>query len=184
MMAKSKKLSNDIIDFLIEENKEKEPEIREFCGVWGRYLESLDCIFSKLRMPHGTPTENDITILADAVENAMKLAEELDLSYTPCLHFIHMRAVPMFRQHARFGELLEDSIEQSHQTMDRLHRRHAGLGSCAKIAKSISACLKRAETCSVKQAADVVHQQSNRCLRNGTAAQRNAEAKDECDGGS
>jgi hypothetical protein len=73
----------------------------------------------------------------------MKLAQELNLSYTPCLHLIHLHAVDIFRKHGGFGELLEDSIEQSHQTMLRLHRRLAGLGSCSKRAEAISRFTKR-----------------------------------------
>ena len=38
--------------------------------------------------------------------------------------------------------MLEDDIEKSHQDMDRIHQRIAGLGSCKKHALSISHKLK------------------------------------------
>ena len=46
------------------------------------------------------------------------------------------------REYNGFGEMLEDDLEKSHQDMDRIHRRIAGLSSCKKRAHAISRKMK------------------------------------------
>ena len=60
------------------------------------------------------------------------------MKYTPKFHLLCINALAIMQKYNGFGEMLEDDLEKSHQDMDRLHRRIAGLGSCDKQAQSIS----------------------------------------------
>ena len=46
------------------------------------------------------------------------------------------------REYNGFGDILEDNLEKSHQDMDRIHRRIAGLSLCKKRAHAISRKMK------------------------------------------
>jgi len=73
------------------------------------------------------------------------------------------------RMYNGFGELLEDFIEQSHQTMNRLHTRLAGLGNCSRRALSMSRYNKRASNPNVIKAMEEVR--AARTRKKGPRAQ-------------
>ena len=132
----------------------------------------MNIVFAKIRMKHGEPKEEDYKELEDAVEKAMDLAKELGLSYTPSLHLIHKHAAPLFQKLEGFGELLEDLVEQSHQTMHRLRQQLAGLGSCSKRALALSRCEKMAAHPKVKKAMEIVLEETKRKYKTEPEAKR------------
>jgi hypothetical protein len=147
-------------------------EIEVICDLIKRLLRTLNTVFSKLRMPHGTPVENDYEVLETAIGQAAKLWEELDLNYTPKFHLLHVHALPFMRQHKGFGEMLEDDLEKSHQDMDRIHRRLAGLGSCSKRADAISRRESTRSTPAVQATLEGVNTRNTRTRSQPSAAQQ------------
>jgi hypothetical protein len=161
---------DDILDDIKEylksvdhvEKKATDEEIETVCDSIKRVLQQLNIVFSILRMKHGTPKEEDYTKLEAAIKQAAKLWEELDMSCTPKFHLILVHALSLMRKHNGFGDMLEDDLEKSHQDMDRIHRRLAGLGSCAKRSEAISRKMKTQSTPAVVAITDDVNQGSKR----------------------
>ena len=98
----------------------------------------LDLMFSKLCKSHGNVTDDDLQEYEDASNKAVVLWNELGLNYTPSLHYVHKEALRLLKIHRGFGEFLEDHLEQSHQTMDKIHKRLGNLGFGARRAMAIS----------------------------------------------
>jgi hypothetical protein len=112
--------------------------ISEFCGRMKRVLRLLDIMFSTLRKNNGEVTDDDLKEYEDASNKAVVLWSELGLSYTPSFHYVHKEAHRLLVIHRGFGEFLEDHLEQSHQTMEKIHKRLGNLGFGAKRAMAIS----------------------------------------------
>jgi len=70
----------------------KEPELlgaaNRLCDRLVSYFTLLNCAFSKLRMFHGTPKEEDYIELEEAVQKLADPAQELDLNYIPSVHYL------------------------------------------------------------------------------------------------
>ena len=130
---------NDYLNTCDHDTKRADKEeIDRLCDLLKRLLRQLNIVFATLRMPHGTPTDNDFSNLDEAIKETAKLWEELGLSYTPMFHLLHIHALSLMRKYNGFGEMLEDDLEKSHQDMDRIHRRTASLGSAKLRAQTIS----------------------------------------------
>lgn len=93
------------------------------------------------------------------------------------MHNLLSHAARQMRKYKGIGELLEDDLEKSHQDMDRLHRRIAGLGSCAKRAESLMHYQKAANRKDVKAAMEEVSKNSKRNLKRSSAQDRAGERK-------
>ena len=142
-------------------------EINDLCGILKRLLQQLDIVFATLRMPHGTPTDEDFTNLDEAIKEAAKLWKESNLNYTPNFHLLHRHALPLMREYNGFGEMLGDDLEKSHQDMDRIHRQIVGLSLCKKRAHTISRKMKVKRNGDVQKEVDGVMSRSKR-KRTGT----------------
>jgi hypothetical protein len=99
-------------------NPSKHQEIIKFVDRIEPYLGQLSNIFSRLRKNHGTLIGQDFEMMEGSVKQMLKLADELDLNYIPSMHILHKHAIPLCKMHNGFGELLEDLVEHSHQTMN------------------------------------------------------------------
>jgi hypothetical protein len=73
------------------------------------------------------------------------LWQKLDLNYTPSFHYLHKEAPCLLKLHGGCGEMMEDHLEQSHQNMDKIHRRLGRLGFGAERAMAISRLEKMAK---------------------------------------
>ena len=118
-------------------------------------------------MPHGTPTDEDFTNLDEAIKEATKLWKELNLNYTPKFHLLHRHTIPLMMEYIGFGEMFKDNLEKSHQYMDQIHRRIAGLSLCKKLAHAISRKMKVKSNGDVQKEVDGVMSRSKR-KRTGT----------------
>jgi hypothetical protein len=147
-MEKSDVIMDEIETYLLEVThplkEASDQEIKDVCGLIKRVLRLLDIMFSILRKNHGEVTEADLKTYEEAAEQAAKLWQKLDLSYTPSFHYAHKEALRLLRLHGGFGEMTEDHLEQSHQSMDKIHQRLGRLGFGAKRAMAISRLAKMA----------------------------------------
>jgi hypothetical protein len=105
----------------------------------------LDILFSILRKNHDEVTAEDHVTYEKTAEQAALLWQKLDLNYTPSFHYLHKEAARLLKLHGGFGEMTEDHLEQSHQNMDKIHRRLGRLGFGAKRAMAISRLEKMAK---------------------------------------
>ena len=142
LMEKSDEIMERVETYLLEfQHPLKEAsnvDISEFCGRMKRVLRLLDIMFSKLRKNNGEVTDDDLKEYEDASNKAVVLWNELGLNYTPSFHYVHKEAPRLLKIHRGFGEFLEDHLELSHQTMDRIHKQLGNLGFGAKRAMAIS----------------------------------------------
>jgi hypothetical protein len=82
--------------------------------------------------------------------------------------------------HGGFGEMTEDLIELTHQSMQRFHQRFAGLGSTKNHAVAFSKAEKRDSLMEVIEHAAAVKEASKRKLKKNDTEIRNNEAKEGC----
>jgi hypothetical protein len=69
-------------------------EIKMNCDTMKRLLEQLDIAFSILRMPYGTPKEEDFANLQVALNHVKRLwTIDLGLSHTPKVHALMTHAL-------------------------------------------------------------------------------------------
>jgi hypothetical protein len=181
MMERREELCAAIKELLLEvvadqHNEKKNNDIKRYIDLVESYLAVLSNLFSRLRKFHGQLTEEDYKEMERSANLLPKLAEELQLSYTPSMHILHKHAVALCRKHGGFGELLEDLIEQMHQEMGRLHRRFAGMGSCRKRAETMSKAIEMEQNPGVQEVLQRVDFQRKRNLKEPQKAQDNQEA--------
>jgi hypothetical protein len=142
LMEKSDEIMTEIEKYLRDLNhplkEATDEEIATRCDLIKRVLNLLDILFSILRKNHGQVTDKDLVTYENASDQAALLWHKLDLNYTPSFHYLHKEALRALRRHRGFGELTEDHLEQSHQKMDKIHRRLGRLGFGAKRAMAIS----------------------------------------------
>ena len=77
ILSQGNKIMADIEEYLISfqhtSKQSDDAEINYLCGLLKRLLQQLDIVFATLRMPHGTPTDEDFTNLGEATKEASKL---------------------------------------------------------------------------------------------------------------
>jgi hypothetical protein len=142
LMADAEPIFEDIKAYLLsvdhETNIETEAEIIKNCDTMKHLLVELNTFFSILRMPFGTPKEEQFTMLEEALVQIKKLWNELGLSHTPKYHVLLRHALEQMRRIDGLGEMLEDHVEKSHQGMDKFHQRVATLRNYEMRAKCYS----------------------------------------------
>jgi hypothetical protein len=125
MMEKRDDFTKAITDLFISkvdpEDIDRQNKIKNFMDCTRRYLSVLSNIFSLARQFHGTLTEDDFSHMEISVGQLLKVASELGVRYTPSMHILHKHVVPLCRMHGGFGEMTEDLIELTHQSMQRYH---------------------------------------------------------------
>lgn len=100
------------------------------------------------------------------------------MSYTPSFHYVHKEALRLLKLHGGFGELTEDHLEQSHQSMDKIHQRLGRLGFGAKRAIAISRLAKMATDPALKKIIATVKSERKRKFTTITkSAEKASEAK-------
>jgi hypothetical protein len=127
-------------------------------------------LFSILRRTHGKLTEEDIASYKKAAEGTVKLWGEFGMNYTPSFHYVHKEAIRLLEKHGGFGDLTEDHLEQSHQTMDKIHRRLGRLGFGAKRAMAISKLVRMSKNPELVKIMDQVRANRKRKFRAPTKA--------------
>jgi hypothetical protein len=169
MMEKQDEFTKAITDLFISavdpEDIEKQEKIKNFMDCTRCHLSVLSNIFSLARKLHGTMTEEDFFHMETSVEQLMKVASELGVRYTPSMHILHKHVVQLCRMHGGFGEMTEDLIELTHQSMQRFHQRFAGLGSTEKHAVAISKAEKRDSLIEVNEHQAAVSEASKRNIK-------------------
>ena len=122
----------------------------------------LDIMLAALRLKHWEVTDEHLKNYEDAANEANKLCKKLNLSYTPSFHYLHKEAGHLLRLHGGFGELTEDHLEQSHQTMDRIHQQLGHLGFGAKWAMALSRLSKISSNPKIRALVNSVNKERKR----------------------
>ena len=99
------------------------------------------------------------------------------MSYTPSFHYVHKEALRLLREHGGFAELTEAHLEQSHQTMDKIHQRLGRLGFGARRALAISRLAKMATDPVLKEKIESVRMARKRKLKHSKGATNKANLK-------
>jgi hypothetical protein len=94
--------------------------IETTCELYRDLFVTLDTISSKLRIKHGEVTEEDVTILEEAMVNLDYLWGKTDLSFTPKIHSAIAHAVEQVKRLEGIGDVLEDDLEHLHQTSAKI----------------------------------------------------------------
>ena len=173
------KVETYLQEFVHPQKEATKEEIADICGLIKRVLRVLDIMFSILRRTHGQVTQDDMISYRNASEQAVQLWMKLDLNYTPSFHYVHIEAHRLLKIHGGFGELTEDHLEQSHQTMDKIHQRLGRLGFGAKRAVAISRLAKMATDPNLNETIESVKiNRKRKSNKIGKGAAKTAEQKE------
>jgi hypothetical protein len=130
LMTSAAPIFDDIKAYLLSVDHEaklaNDTEIKMNCDAMKRLQEQLGIAFSILRMPYGTPKEEDFTNLQVALDHVKRLwTIDLGLSHTPKFHVLITHALRQMRRIDGFGCMLEDHVEKSHQEGGKHDQRRA-----------------------------------------------------------
>ena len=90
-------------------------EIKQACKDHGEMTVLLDSIFSKLLTKRGCVSDEMLESLAGELRTAMKKWIHMGLSLTPKFHILLAHALRQLKRLRGFSDMLEDTIERSHQ---------------------------------------------------------------------